>query len=421
MSPAPSLSIVIPTHNRAGLLERNLSALAAQTWPAADFEVLVVADSCSDDTAQRVVAAASKVPYQLRLLSHSARSAARTRNLGAQHAAGTMLLFLDDDVIPLPDFVQAHLEPREPDEVVLGYSKPMLPRTPSLWQYGAYRWWEDIFRQMGRPDHRFTYRDFFSGNVSLSRALFQRAGRFDQDFQGRLEDYELGLRLLKTGARFRFKAHAVGHHYDYTDLAQWLRRIRQEGIADIQIGDRHPELRSAMFGNVSDLSNDARGLVRKLAFVYPQGGDRLEALLLRQAHVCERLRLRYRWHQLVWLLREYNYWRGVASVLQTQRSFAGWLQEGPALLSVAVDAPVIDLAAPPPADALAGMLRAAERRGLRLMLNGVEISVLAPQHGAAPLEEAHLQSALRSLAQQQFIPALSLHLANAQEGYRHAN
>ena len=65
----PHLSIIIPTHNRSAVLAKNLAALERQTWPADRFEVLVVADSCRDDTADMVAACAMKSPYQLRLLA----------------------------------------------------------------------------------------------------------------------------------------------------------------------------------------------------------------------------------------------------------------------------------------------------------------------------------------------------------------
>ena len=47
---SPRLSVVIPTHNRKAILERCLQALAVQTLPPAEFEVIVVDDGSSDGT-----------------------------------------------------------------------------------------------------------------------------------------------------------------------------------------------------------------------------------------------------------------------------------------------------------------------------------------------------------------------------------
>jgi GT2 family glycosyltransferase len=409
MNPSPLLSIIVPTHNRRAMLAKRLAALGRQSWPTTEFETLVVADACHDDSEEMVTAYCAQAPYRLRLLSHDARSAAATRNLGAAHAQGRVFLFLDDDIFAQPGLVQAHLEAQHEDGVVLGYSKPVLPPEPTWWQYGVRRWWEDTFRAMGQSGRRFTYRDFFSGNVSMPAALFQRVGGFDSSLTGRREDYELGIRLLKAGARFRFAPGAVGHHHDIPDLDEWLRRLRQEGIGDIQIGQRHPELRTCLFG-FSEPGEPWRRAMRKLAFAHPQLGDRLERLLLRQATLYERLRLRGHWQDVVWRLREYNYWRGVATTIGGQRALAAWLQEAPMPPAVASNAPVVDMADLPPADALHGMLEQATSRGLRLELGGAEVLTIPPQPGAEPLREQHLHSALRELTEEQFVPAVVLHL-----------
>src|SRR5262249_13241240 len=167
MSQPPMLSIIIPTHNRRDLLAQSLAALSRQTWPANQYEVVVVADSCEDDTADMVREYAAQAPYDLRLFSHASRTAAATRNLGAANARGQTLLFIDDDVVARPGLVQAHMLAQVPNTVVLGYSKPALPAQPSWFQRDAHRWWEDTFYELGQADHRFTYRDFFSGNMSL--------------------------------------------------------------------------------------------------------------------------------------------------------------------------------------------------------------------------------------------------------------
>jgi GT2 family glycosyltransferase len=416
MNPPPTLSIVVPTHNRSAMLMKNLAALSHQSGPDIQFEVLVVADACHDDTAEMVTAYATQTPYRLCLLSHCARSAAATRNLGATNAQGRVLLFLDDDVVLQPGSVRAHVEAQRGNRVVLGYSKPVLPAKPSWWQYDARRWWQDTYRAMGQPGHRFTYRDFFSGNVSMPATLFHEAGGFDTSFTGRLEDYELGMRLLKVGARFRFVPEAIGYHYENSDLDLWLRRVRQEGAADVQIGQRHPELRTSLFGRLKGPRSRRKRILLKFAFAQPQRGDWLERLLLHQTALYERLRLRGRWRRVVGLLRDYNYCRGVAATIGGQRAWAAWLQEAPVPPTVASSAPVVDMAAPPPPDVLQGVLEQATNTGLRLALEGVEVVAIPPQPGAEPLREEHLHRALQQLVERQFVPALALHLIRSTRG-----
>jgi GT2 family glycosyltransferase len=383
-----------------------LEALAYQTWPLEAFEVIVVADACQDDTQERVTAYAAQAPYPLALLQHNAGSAAATRNLGAATARGETLLFMDDDIIAGPELIRRHHEAQSLAGIVLGYSKPILPARSGWWQYHARRWWEDQFKAMRQLGHRFTYKDFFSGNVSMPVTLFHKIGGFDVSFTGAgYEDYELGLRLLKAGARFRFAPQAIGYHHDDADFQRWLHRIRQEGIGTVQIGRRHPELRPSLY--ITARGGNRRRRLRSLAFKQPQLGDRIEQLFIRQAGLYERFRLRRQWWKLIRSLREYNYWRGVATVMK-QHELNLWLQETPVSLSVSDDAPAVDITNLPPSLILQDSLQQGTTTGLRLTAGGIDILTIPPQPGAEPLQEAHLQRALSDLARTQFVPALAL-------------
>lgn len=415
MSQLPFLSLIIPTHNRSGILRDTLLALGRQSWPFNQFEVIVVADNCQDDTAEMVAAYQAQAPYRLRFLSHTAGNAAATRNLGAAQAQGQVLLFLDDDVGPQPDLVRAHGEAQAPHRVVLGYSKPILPENPSWWQMDARRWWEDTFREFKQPGHRFTYRDFFSGNVSLPTTLFQQIGGFDTALN-RLEDYEFGLRLLKAGIRFHYEPLAVGHHYENTDLEKWLRRIRQEGAADVLMSRRHPELRPSLFGHLQEPVTRLHRLFRHLALYYPRHSEYLEPCLLGLAARLERLRQRYRWWQVITVLRAYNYWRGVSETIGERQALTTWLQTTPALPAVGPAAPIVDLAALPPETVLSEILAQGNQEGLRVVLAGVEALTLPPQFGAEPLRLEHLPYALRQKAKDDFSPALAFHLISSSKG-----
>jgi GT2 family glycosyltransferase len=416
MNQLPILSIVVPTHNRSTLLLKNLKALSQQSWPVNKFEVVVVADTCHDDTAEKVVAYSKQAPYQLRLLSHNLRSAAATRNLGAANAHGNVLLFLDDDVIAQPELVRAHMDAQHQDWIVLGYCKPILPEKPSWWQYDARRWWEDTFREIGRPGHRFYYRDFFSGNVSMSAELFNKVGGFDTRITGRLEDYELGLRLIKLGKSFHFEKNAIGFHYDGTDLQHWLRRIKEEGAADVLMGQRHPEIRNVLFGNYDNPSDRRLRFIRGFVFLSILREDWFVGLLLSLASISERLRLRGLWRNIVGTLREYNYWSGVTSAIGGKHSLAAWLQEAPIPSAVESNAPIIDVANPYGKDVLQGLLNRATSLGLRLYFEGTEVLTIPPQPGMEPLKKEHIDSALQELAKQQFIPALALHMIRSAGG-----
>nr|MDT0656800.1 glycosyltransferase 87 family protein [Micromonospora sp. DSM 115978] len=87
----PLVSVIIPCYNRTQTIELCLRSVAAQTYPA--IEVIVVDDASTDDSAAVAETAGATV---LRLPANRGPSAAR--NLGAEHARGEILFFLDADV-----------------------------------------------------------------------------------------------------------------------------------------------------------------------------------------------------------------------------------------------------------------------------------------------------------------------------------
>ena len=73
-------------------------------------------------------------------------------------------------------------------------------------------WWDAMFERMREPGHRFSYKDLLSGNFSIRRSLFRQVGGFNERLPCH-EDYELGFRLIRSGARLTFAEAAAGWHH----------------------------------------------------------------------------------------------------------------------------------------------------------------------------------------------------------------
>lgn len=101
----PTISVIIPTHNRARLLVEAIQSVLDQTY--ADFEVLVVDDGSTDDTAD-VVRGLTDPRIRYLYQDHGERSMARNR--GMAEARGAYIAFLDDDDLYLPHHLQSSLE-----------------------------------------------------------------------------------------------------------------------------------------------------------------------------------------------------------------------------------------------------------------------------------------------------------------------
>jgi hypothetical protein len=92
----PLFSVVIPTFNRAELIEQTLKSVFAQRFTS--YEVIVVDDGSTDATLQLLL------PFQpgLTVLTQPNRGPAAARNLGADRAHGDYLAFLDSDDVWFP-------------------------------------------------------------------------------------------------------------------------------------------------------------------------------------------------------------------------------------------------------------------------------------------------------------------------------
>lgn len=224
---APFLSVVIPTYNRKDSLRRTLDGLACHTCPHEFFEVVVVSDGSADGTDDFLTEYARASSYPLRPIFQANSGPACARNHGVAEARGEVIVFLDDDVEPIPEFLAFHAahHQTEDEEVVIA---PMLPDPALRWREPCWIAWEHAMLEKQYsawrtgewpgcgPNH------FYSGNASLRREHLQAVGGFDEQFP-RQEDVELAYRLQsRCGVHFVYDAEARGIHRPHRRFASWL-------------------------------------------------------------------------------------------------------------------------------------------------------------------------------------------------------
>ena len=231
--PGLHLSVVIPTYNRRERLGLVLRGLARQSVQPDQFEVVVIDDGSVDGTAEWLES--QTFPSALRVLRQKNSGPATARNKGVEAARAPTILFIDDDVVPNPDLVREHLRAHaaEPRVAVIG---PLLslPRYRQLWVAWEQRKLERQYTSIMRGEWKPTFRQFWTGNASVSRELLLEVGCFDTTLR-RAEDVELAVRLALRGVSFRFNPAASAVHHAERSLAAWSEMHRSYGRVETTI------------------------------------------------------------------------------------------------------------------------------------------------------------------------------------------
>jgi GT2 family glycosyltransferase len=208
----PRLSVIVPVYNGSRTLGQCLSALAASSFR--DFEVVVVDDGSSDDSA----AVARTFRVRLVGLEQNSGSAA-ARNAGVAASSAPLLFFLDDDIIVSSSLLKSAMD-------ILG-DRPELSALFCSFTKGTIR--EDTCSRHKNLLHHWTHQTasseavtFCGGFGLIRRAAFLAVGGFDPRLRF-LEDVDLGYRLHRAGHRIFLAKHLQATHAKAYTLGSLLR------------------------------------------------------------------------------------------------------------------------------------------------------------------------------------------------------
>ncbi len=210
-----TLSVVIPTYGRQRILRDTLEALLALDLTGC--EVLVVDQNAAHDEATGAYLA--RVADRIRWLRLSPPGLPRARNAGWRAAAGEIVLYLDDDVLPHPGLVEGHRRPYADPAVggvagrvvTRGYPLPEHPSPRNRWPGVG---WLFFNLAQTAPAEVATARGC---NMSFRRSVLAELGGFDERYAPSpyRNESDLCFRLRRRGYRLRFEPLAAVDHLQH--------------------------------------------------------------------------------------------------------------------------------------------------------------------------------------------------------------
>jgi glycosyltransferase involved in cell wall biosynthesis len=220
------VSVVMATYNRARLLPGVLGALAAQEVPdSLQWEIVVVDNNSSDSTPEEVSAFARTADVPVRCVFEPRQGLSHARNRGIEESRGEVVAFLDDDVVPPPDWIVriAGAFDRWKADGVGGRILPRWESPPPPWLAGNPRLLRllaimdfDGSRMLSLPLEREP--QVWGANMAFRREVFARVGPFDPR-QGRAgerlfkgEESDLIHRALQLGLKVAYDASVTVFH-----------------------------------------------------------------------------------------------------------------------------------------------------------------------------------------------------------------
>jgi glycosyltransferase involved in cell wall biosynthesis len=264
------VSVVIPTYNRRDSLQAVLHSLARQTYPRDKYEVIVVDDGSMDDTPS---IANEEYPFSFRYVRQPNRGDAIARNLGAQESKADLLIFLDDDITVVPDFVASMIREHQGHErlIVVGTLQPVVADQKNPFQ----KLNAQIQNDGVEPSEKIDFTECLSGILSLRRDDYLQLGMMQPLTNGGSSvwcDVDLAYRARLQGFSFKRSAAAIGYHDDFAlrDLPTYCQRMQRAAKSAVPLFQRYLDLEPhiPMFrdkGYISWRKDPPRLICRKLA------------------------------------------------------------------------------------------------------------------------------------------------------------
>lgn len=201
----PKLSVIVPVYNASTTINVCIESLLNQTVDKNDYEIIVVDDGSTDDTAKIIIS----IPG-VTLIKQRNQGPAVARNKGVEHAKGEIILFTDSDCVPKANWIEEMVRPFREDNEVVGVKGTYKTKQKQIISRFVQLEYEDKYDVM----KRYKYIDFVDTySAAFKKEIFLDNRGYDANFPvACAEDIDLSYRLSLKGYKMVFNPEAMVYH-----------------------------------------------------------------------------------------------------------------------------------------------------------------------------------------------------------------
>ncbi|MBW4648107.1 MAG: glycosyltransferase family 2 protein [Kastovskya adunca ATA6-11-RM4] len=215
------VSILICTSDRPTSLKKTLQSLEQLTYRT--IEVVVVDASSTNETAELIDAITSSFCFPIKFTTVKQKNINISRNVGLKLTSGSVVVFLDDDAIPPPDWIEQLLSvySRYGDRCA-GVGGAVRDMTRPDYHLQFRRGITNVIsstisvRSLDASDYNqpqgFWYNGLMGANSSYRQEALERINGFDEFFEYFLDETDLCLRLIQAGYEIHHSDVTVEHY-----------------------------------------------------------------------------------------------------------------------------------------------------------------------------------------------------------------
>jgi glycosyltransferase involved in cell wall biosynthesis len=230
------VAIIIPTFNGAHKIVRALDALKDQTFQ--NFTIYIVIDGSTDNTLDVINNHLIVNKVKIIVQENGGRSVAKNR--GVLESSEELLIFMDDDMIPCKEFVEAHRKHhlKFSNSILTGglenHNDILITEFGKFAQFLHEKWSMNLSsipegEKMGNGNYFVT-----SGNASMLRSTFNIIGGFDNRLND-AEDYLFSVMANRNSIDMYYSKSAWAYHYELKSCRMTIKRFREYILAQIQL------------------------------------------------------------------------------------------------------------------------------------------------------------------------------------------